>query len=140
MKTCVRSEDNAADAPKCRTDRKRKNDLILIVAILLILAIAAVALFFLMQEGDTVVVLVDGEVWGEYALGEDQAIEIRTDTGYNLLVIQGGKASVKEASCPDGICSAHRPVNREGESIICLPNRVVVEIRSNDREQPEMIN
>ena len=129
-----------ADAPKCRTDRKRKNDLVLIVAILLVLAIAAVALFFLMQEGDTVVVLVDGEVWGEYALGEDQTVEIRTDTGYNLLVIQGGEASVREASCPDGICSSHRPVNREGESIICLPNRVVVEIRSNDREQPEMIN
>lgn len=129
-----------ADAPKCRTDRKRKNDLVLIVAILLVLAIAAVALFFLMQEGDTVVVLVDGEVWGEYALDKDQAIEIRTDMGYNLLVIQGGEASVREASCPDGICSAHRPVSREGESIICLPNRVVVEIRSNDREQPEMIN
>ena len=129
-----------ADAPKCRTDRKRKNDLVLIVAILLVLAIAAVALFFLMQEGDTVVVLVDGEVWGEYALGEDQTVEIRTDTGYNLLVIQGGEASVRAASCPDGICSSHRPVSREGESIICLPNRVVVEIRSGDREQPEMIN
>ena len=129
-----------ADAPKCRTDRKRKNDLVLIVAILLVLAIAVVALFFLMQEGDTVVVLVDGEVWGEYALGEDQTVEIRTDTGYNLLVIQGGEASVREASCPDGICSSHRPVSREGESIICLPNRVVVEIRSGDREQPEMIN
>ena len=129
-----------ADAPKCRTDRKRKNDLVLIVAILLVLAIAAMALFFLMQEGDTVVVLVDGEVWGEYALGEDQTVEIRTDMGYNLLVIQGGEASVREASCPDGICSSHRPVSREGESIICLPNRVVVEIRSDDREQPEMIN
>ena len=129
-----------ADAPKCRTDRKRKNDLVLIVAILLVLAIAAVALFFLMQEGDTVVVLVDGEVWGEYALGEDQTVEIRTDMGYNLLVIQGGEASVREASCPDGICSSHRPVSREGESIICLPNRVVVEIRSGDREQPELIN
>ena len=129
-----------ADAPKCRTDRKRKNDLVLIVAILLVLAIAAVALFFLMQEGDTVVVLVDGEVWGEYALDKDQTVEIRTDMGYNLLVIQGGEASVREASCPDGICSSHRPVSREGESIICLPNRVVVEIRSNDREQPEMIN
>ena len=129
-----------ADAPRRRVDRKRKNDLILIVAVLLVLAIAAAALFFLMQEGDTVVVLVDGEVWGEYALDEDQTIEIRTETGYNLLVIQGGKASVKEASCPDGICSSHRPVSREGESIICLPNRVVVEIQSHDGEQPEMIN
>ena len=140
MRTCTCSADNVADAPRRRVDRKRKNDLILIAAILLALAIAAAALFFLMQEGDTVVVLVDGEVWGEYALDEDRTIEIRTDTGYNLLVIQGGKASVKEASCPDGICSSHRPVSREGESIICLPNRVVVEIQSHDREQPEMIN
>ena len=138
MKTCTCSETNAPTPS--RVGRKRKNDLVLIVAVLLVLAIAAAALFFLMQKGDTVTVLVDGKVWGEYALDKDQTIEIRTDAGYNLLVIQEGQASVKEASCPDGICSAHRPVSREGESIICLPNRVVIEIRLRGQEQPEIIN
>ena len=59
--------------------------------------------------------------------------------GYNLLVIEGGKAFVKSASCPDGICSSHRAVSKDGESIICLPNKVVIEIRARGQEQPDII-
>ena len=50
------------------------------------------------------------------------------DGGHNRLVIKDGKAWVEEASCPDGICAAHKPIHREGESIVCLPNKVVVTV------------
>ena len=125
---------------KIRWDRKQKNDIIFILTILICVALAAVLLFSLMQKGSTVVVLVDGEVWGEYSLLQDQTVEIRHGTSYNLLVIKEGEAFVQEASCPDGICSSHRPIHRDGESIICLPNRVVIEIHTNDQTHPEMIN
>jgi hypothetical protein len=86
-----------------------------------------------------VVVTVDGQLFGEYSLREDRTLEIRSGDGYNLLVVEGGYAYVRSASCPDGICAAHRPVSHEGESIICLPNKVVVEIRSVGGDQPDII-
>lgn len=122
-----------------KTGRRLKNDIVLIVSLLVLISVAALALFLFRAEGDTVVVTVDGELFGTYSLREDRTVEIRSGEDYNLLVIEGGRAYVKEASCPDGICSSHRPVSHDGESIICLPNRVVVEIRAESGETPDII-
>ena len=80
-------------------------------------------------EGGTAVVRVSGEPYGSYDLHTDQEIEIQgTNGGTNLLQIRDGKASVIQASCPDLLCVHQGTVSRQGESIICLPNEVVVEI------------
>ncbi|MBQ8331015.1 MAG: NusG domain II-containing protein [Clostridia bacterium] len=105
----------------------------------MLLSVAALALLLFRTMGDTVVITVDGRFFGEYSLEEDRVVEIRNGDGYNVLVIEEGKASVKRASCPDGICSSHRPIEHNGESIICLPNRVVVEIRTRSQKQPDII-
>ena len=122
--------------------RKFRNDLIFIAAILAVVAIGAAALFFLRGEGSTVRVEVDGTVIGTYPLSVDREVEIITgDNGeeLNLLVIKDGKATVTTATCPDGICAAHRPISREGESIICLPHKVVVTVIGGSGEEPDVI-
>ena len=119
--------------------RKLRNDIILISAILFIVLTAALGLFLFRKAGDTVTVTVDGRLFGEYSLSENRTVEIKNGNGYNLLVIEDGKAYVKEASCPDGICSSHRPVSSDGESIICLPNKVVVEIHAKSQNEPDII-
>ena len=90
-------------------------------------------------EGSSVTVTVDGKLFGKYSLNEKRSIEIKTENGYNVLVIDNGVAYVKEASCPDGICSSHRPVRYNGQSIICLPNKVVIEVSSDSQGQPDII-
>lgn len=132
-------KEKEAPTPVIKTGRRVKNDIVLIVSLLVLISIAALALFLFRAAGDTVVVTVDGKTFGTYSLREDRTVEIRSGEGYNLLVIEGGHAYVKEASCPDGICSSHRPVSHDGESIICLPNRVVVEIRAESGETPDII-
>ena len=107
--------------------RKAKNDMILILLLVLLALVAGAALLLFKSDGDAVIVSVDGEVIAEYPLSEDIEVEIKSDGGYNILIIEDGKARVESASCPDGICSAHRPIFRDGESIICLPNKVVIE-------------
>jgi hypothetical protein len=116
-----------------------KNDMIFIAVLLAVALVAGLALLVFKGEGDTVTVTVDGQVWGEYALDSDLTVEIAVGENLNLLVIEDGKAYVKYASCPDGICSAHRPVWRDGESIICLPNKVVVLVTSKNEESPDII-
>lgn len=112
------------------TSRKRllRNDLIL-VAVLLAIAVVTTGLLLLRGNGDTVRVTVNGELYGEYALSDTVTHEIVTgDSSRNRLVIRDGKAFVEEASCPDGICAAHRPIYRNGESIVCLPHGVVITV------------
>lgn len=118
--------------------KKVKNDLLLIVFLLAAVLLAAFALVLFRSEGDTVAVTVDGRIFGEYPLNEDVTVEIKNGDGYNILVIENCKARVERASCPDGICSSHRPISFGGESIICLPNKVVVEIRATDKNAPDI--
>ena len=116
-----------------------KNDVRFIVALLGIVLLAGLALLLFRSVGDTATVLLDGEVFAEYSLSENREIEIWNGDGYNVLVIEGGKAFVKSASCPDGICVAHRPIEHNGESIVCLPNKMVVEIHTNSGDPPDII-
>ncbi len=119
--------------------QKIRNDIILISAVLLIVFIASLTLFLTREAGDRVTVTVGGKLFGEYSLSEDRTVRIKNGDGYNLLIIKGGKARVERASCPDGICSSHRPIGQDGESIICLPNKVVIEVHAADKDQPDIV-
>lgn len=115
--------------------RKRRNDVIFIAAILLALTVIGLILHIFSEQGDTVTVTVDQNVYGIYPLNRNAEIEIRSQNGFNLLIIRNGEAFVESASCPDGICSSHRPIKEDGESIICLPNRVVISVSSENKPE-----
>ena len=121
--------------------RLRRNDGIFIAILLAVIAIAAACLYLFSGEGDTVTVSVDGKVIAAYPLNVDRVEDIRTEgDGLNRLVIKDGQAYVETASCPDGICAAHKPIHREGESIVCLPNKVVVTVKAADTtDQPDIV-
>lgn len=48
---------------------------------------------------------------------------------YNLLTVSASGVSMEAADCPDQICVHHIPIKSGGESIICLPHKLVVEIQ-----------
>ncbi|SHJ21556.1 NusG domain II-containing protein [Hespellia stercorisuis] len=115
----------------------KKHDVILIVVILVI----AGGWFGYMQmsgNGDagTVVVTVDGEVYGEYDLTKDQTVSIH-DT--NVLTIKDKTADMTEADCPDKLCVHQKAISRDGESIICLPNKVVVSVVSGQAREYDAV-
>ena len=124
---------------KYMNGKKTKNDIIFISALLIVFIVFGLVLFLSQTKGDTVVVSVDGVFFGEYRLDEDRQIGIKTEYGENLLVIKDKKADVTSASCPDGICVHHRPIQNGGESIICLPNKVVVEVRTKGVDDTDII-
>ena len=80
------------------------------------------------KSGDTVVISVDGQAIERLPLKKDTEYKIETpEGGYNILVIEDGRAYVKEASCPDKICVRTGEVD-EVSPIVCLPNKVVISI------------
>ena len=111
----------------------KRNDIILIVAILVI-SIALLLGVNIYRKNNTsgsaaAQVTIDGKVYGTYPLNQDteERIEL-TDGSYNILVISDGKASVTEASCPDKVCVNTADIHYTDETIVCLPNKVVVKI------------
>ena len=116
-------------------------DVLLIACVLLVAALGAVYLFFFKPVGDTVTVTMDGRGCAVYSLSQDGWYVITSGQGQqNVLVIQDGKASVVSATCPDGICAAHRPIFRDGESIVCLPHRVVITVTvQRDADAPDIV-
>lgn len=114
----------------------KKNDVIMI-AVIVIIALAAFVGVNLYGEQNTkdaqAVVTIDGKEYGSYPLAEDITVKIESENdGFNLLVIEDGAASVEEASCPDKICVRHKPIDKTGETLVCLPNKVVVEIENGE--------
>lgn len=114
------------------------NDIVFIASFLAAVVITGLCLFLFRADGDTVTVTVDGSVYGIYPLDEDITVEISSDYGTNVLVIKDGLAFVEAATCPDKICVSHKPILRDGETVVCLPNRVVISV-SSTKDGPDMI-
>ena len=111
----------------------KKKDWILIFVVLCVAASAYLAHYFLRDTGKgEVIVEVNGKLTGTYSLNEDQ--EITINQGSNLLEIKNGKANMIEADCPDQLCVHQKAISRNRESIICLPNQVVVEVTATEEK------
>ena len=108
--------------------KTHRNDAILI-AVLLVLG-GALALFLraTRQDGGVVSVQVDGETLMELPLSGDTRLELGSGEHTNVLVIENGTARVAEASCPDQVCVRQGAVRYAGESIVCLPHRLVITV------------
>lgn len=130
--------------------RKRfgRNDIILILVIVII-SVALLLVWKLVYlngqdtNGDACVkVTVDGKVYGTYPLSKDDTIEIKNVDGdvTNTLVIKDGVADVTAADCPDHLCVKQKAISKEGESIICLPNKVVVTVKSDTKSDIDSIS
>ena len=112
----------------------KKNDLILI-GILIIGFLAILGIILVTdKKGAQVVVSVDSLEVARFPIDEDIVYEINGyEGGKNTLIIKDGEAYVVDSSCPDHLCENMGKISKVGQSVICLPNRVVVEI-ADDKE------
>ena len=67
-------------------------------------------------------------LYGEYSLKENRTVQIVTDKGENTLCIENGRAYISSADCPDLLCVRQGGIEKDGESIVCLPHRVIVTV------------
>ena len=135
----------------------RKADIILFIVLVAIGLAASAALTLSHGEagsGAKVIIESGGDLYARYPLAEDRTVvvpapkqtavdapqsypddpaELQYDY-YNVVVISNGKVSVTEASCKNQVCVKHGIISRPGESIVCLPNRMVVRIENGSGE------
>lgn len=89
------------------------------------------------KAGKSVKITVDGQTYYTYFLtGEIQEIPIKiAGEVTNTLEISDGQAKMVKANCPDKLCMHQKAISRQGETIVCLPNKIVVEV-SGEEEAP----
>ena len=108
--------------------KTHRNDAILIAALLLAGGALLLWLGLTRQAGGVARVQVDGETVMELPLSQDARVELGEPGHGNTLVIENGAAQVIAADCPDQVCVRQGAVRYNGESIVCLPHKLIVSI------------
>lgn len=100
------------------------------ICLILVLVLVGLCLLFLMRSpsdsGAFAVVEVDGVVVARYPLSEDGIFVL--NGGSNTIEIKDGRVRVSEADCPNQQCVRQMWIDKRNQSIVCLPNRVVITI------------
>ncbi len=103
----------------------KKADVILFICIILFSLSLFISFFlFPKDSGNTLVVTIDGEEYCRISLNEDTEIILPENT----VIIKNGKAYMKDADCKDKICINQGEIDKMGETVVCLPAGVILEV------------
>ena len=108
----------------------KKADIVLLIIILAVGIPLSVLSLTAGTAGDKVQISADGEVYGIYPLDMDREIEVTEDGHTNHITIKDGQVSMSYSTCLNQICVNTGAISETKDAIVCLPNRVVVEIIS----------
>lgn len=59
----------------------------------------------------------------------EEAIEVKTKHGTNIIQIKDNKIGIIEADCPDHVCMNPEYIEKPGQVLVCLPHKVMIEIK-----------
>ena len=109
--------------------KKIRNDIILIVSILIIVLIFFLVFIF-NQKSDNLVceIYKDDILVNEIKLDHEEEIKIEATDGYVVILITASDVSFKESTCKDQICVHQGKINKSGQTITCLPNKIYVKL------------
>ncbi|MED9821152.1 MAG: NusG domain II-containing protein [Christensenellales bacterium] len=108
---------------------KRRDLMIIALALLAAGALYAVSQLSLGAEASTVVVTVDGQEVLRRPLAVEDRYEIAQEDGkLNVLRVEDGAVWMEEANCRDGLCIRQGKMRNGAKTIVCLPNKVVVQL------------
>ncbi len=112
----------------------KKADIIL--ACVLITAGLAASYFLSLGKsaGSELVISCGGEKFASYSLYEDREITVKQNGHLNKVTIKNGSVSMNFSDCTGQDCIHQHSISQTGENIICLPNKVVLEIRGKSDE------
>lgn len=106
----------------------RKADIFLAVILIILGLIVSYTLTAGNDAGDTVCIRTGGQLYGYYPLAEDRTVEVSQNGHMNKITIKDKQVSMSFSDCPGQDCVKHSSISGTAETIVCLPNKVTVEI------------
>lgn len=89
-------------------------------------------LYFQEEKGTLANVYYDKELILQINLEKDETYTVMGANGEVTLEVKRGIIKVLEENSPNHICSKQAGISSPGESLICLPNKIVIEIEQNE--------
>ena len=111
----------------------RKNDIFLLMETIVIAVVFLGIQFLTPASGGNLIIQINGETIASYPLGEDAEFEI--NDGTNRVKISDEKVRMVQADCPDQICVHYKAISKNHETIVCLPNKIVLTIESTNETE-----
>lgn len=122
----------------------KRNDIFIIVGVLIVAGVLYVLNQYRISQIDTnhivANIYVDGELYKTLPINEEKEITIKTKYGTNVISIHDHGAEMVHANCPDHLCEKVGFIGQVGNRIVCLPNRVYVEIVGDVEEEVDAIS
>ena len=112
----------------------RPADIILAIGLIVIGFAMSFFLAFGRDDGAQVKATVAGKPYGVYNLSEDQTITIRQGSHENVFEIKDGSARMIRANCHGHDCMQESAISRSGETIVCLPHKIVLEVTGGEED------
>ena len=87
-----------------------------------------------------IVIEVNGDEYKRISFGPNmigKTIDINTEFGYNKIEIGDEKVRIIEADCPDKLDVKQGWISSPRETIVCLPNKLVVMIVAENEDEAE---
>ena len=103
----------------------KKGDIAVICSVAVAFVLSIVLLIPFSKQGSRVVVKQDNKI----VYNESININKTDDTPTNTVIIKDGIVYISNATCKNQVCVNTGKISKKGESIICLPNKVIVEIK-----------
>lgn len=114
----------------------KRNDFILLGAILLLsVFLFLIYRFFPAAQGSSIIIKIDGNIQNTLPLKQDTTYVIQTGKYSNTLQIKDGSASIIKANCPDKLCVHQHKISKKGETLICLPHKLVISVDSPENQE-----
>ena len=111
----------------------KKRDIVL-AAVLLILGITGVLIVkYGLKSGNTADIYIDDKLVQTIDMSVDDEYTFQTDKGSNTVEVRK-----KSADCPDKVCVRMGTKNRNGETITCLPHKLVIEVHGGQEQEVDI--
>lgn len=98
--------------------------------IISVILIAAFIMFLPKKKsGDKAIVLHDGREIASFDLSQDTEYDFK-DIYINKIIVKDGYIYINDADCPDKTCVHSGKISKSGQTICCLPNKLIIRIVS----------
>jgi hypothetical protein len=113
-----------------RLDRLTVLDILLVAVLIALPGWALIRSWRAGHDQSVAYIYRDNRLLGVYQLDRPQVVVIGDKARPDMKIeIKAGAIRVAESNCPKGICKRAGWVRTPGRSIICVPNRVVIELK-----------
>ena len=123
----------------------KKGDYLILSLLFLLSCVPAAWLHFTegsLPKGTCAVISIDGQLYKTVPLethtGTDY-IDLNNQYGFNRIEITDQRIRIIDADCPDLLCVQEGFIKNPGELIVCLPHRLLIEIKNTEGAQADII-